>query len=389
MIKKVVLKSGKEKAVAKRHPWIFSGAIASMPDFGNGEILPVFSQVGEFLAQAYFHNTNSIAGRILSFDDRPIEQVLFEKIQKALEWRAHLLLVSNTNALRLINAEGDGLPGLIVDRYADVLVLQINTCGMQRLKPLIVEALLTLVKPKTLFEKSVSSARRMEGLPDAKGVLWGEEISEVTIAENGLQYIVSLAEGQKTGFFLDQRQMRQFLAPFCKDKEMLNCFSYSGGFSLHALKAGAKSVTSVDSCPRASSLNQRNTALNGFSLEQHRIVQEDVFDYLRHKEIKEEVIILDPPAFVKKRSDLDNGCRGYKEINRLVFEKAPPRSLLLSSSCSHHVDEELFQNLLFQAAMEAKREVQIVSRHIQALDHPVSLYHPEGEYLKSLVLWMI
>jgi len=386
MDKKVVLKPEKEKIIARRHPWIFSGAIASLPPIQDGEILPVHSQSGEFLAQAYFHSKNSIAGRILSFDRRPIKEVIYEKIKKAYAWRQQLFQNSATNAFRLINSEGDDLPGLVVDSYAGVLAVQINTCGMESLKPLIVEALAAIVQPKAIYEKSSSSARRMEGLADAQGWLCGEEIPTVEIQENGLRFIVSLTDGQKTGFFLDQREMRRLLGSFCQDKKVLNCFSYSAAFSIFALKCGAKEVISVDSCPRANKLAEKNTLLNGFSQESHKIIKADVFDYLRQNQLPADIVILDPPAFVKKRSELDSACRGYKEINRLAFERMPAHSLLLTCSCSYYVDEKLFQNLIFQAATEAGRNVKIVARHLQALDHPISLNHPEGEYLKSLFL---
>ena len=353
-----------------------------MPAITPGEIVAVFSASGSFLAQAYFHPENSLAGRVLSFSEESIEAVLKDRLTQALHLRQTLNL--DANAYRLINAEGDGIPGLIVDYYAEVLVIQVSTWGIEKLKPFLIEALVQIVKPKAIYEKSVSASRRGEGLEDAQGWLYGEPVSQVQIVENGLSFLVSIEEGQKTGFFLDQREMRRLIGTYSSGKRVLNCFSYTGGFSLFALKGGAMHVTSVDSCSKACLLAEQNTALNGFS--SHKIVCEDVFSFLSREPIDQEIVILDPPAFAKKRADVDASCQGYKTLNRIVLEKMPPHSLLLTCSCSHFISEELFQNLLFQAAHEARRAVRILSHHRQASCHPTSLYHPEGEYLKSLLL---
>lgn len=384
-IKRVVLKVGKEKSVQRKHPWIFSGAIETASPFEEGEILPVFSSSGQFLAQGYFHPRNSLAGRLLSFDEAPVLETIKKKFESALALRSALRLGSS---YRLIHAESDGIPGLIVDRYGDVLVIQVNTWGIEKLKPALIDLLVNLLQPRSIYEKSVSGARRQEGLDDFQGIVWGEDVGEIEIEENGLKFIVSIQEGQKTGFFFDQRNMRQLIAPHAANQRVLNCFSYSGGFSLFALQGGAKSVTSVDVCPRATSLALRNTLLNGFDLERHQIVQQDVFDYLKNDPLDYGLVILDPPAFAKKRSDVDAACLGYKALNRIALEKMPSRSLLLTCSCSYYIDERLFQNLLFQTVHETGREAFIISRHAQAYDHPVSLYHPEGEYLKSLLLYI-
>jgi 23S rRNA (cytosine1962-C5)-methyltransferase len=384
--RRVVLKPGREKALRNRHPWIFSGAIASFPIFENGEVLPVYSDAGGFLAQAYFHNENSISGRVLSFQDEPIEAAVDKRIAEAISLRERMFDRLMTNCYRLINAEGDWLPGLIVDIYDEYAVVQINTHGMERLKSFIVEKLKTRVKLRGIYERSQSGARRQEGLPDSVGPLFGECPKDVLVKENGLSFLVSIDEGQKTGFFLDQREMRQLISRLGKNKRVLNCFSYTGGFSLFALKGGAASVTSVDSSEEACRYAMENTLLNHIPLAQHQVVKADVFDYLKDCKETFDVAILDPPAFAKKRQDVNDACRGYKEINRRVFEKMPPDSYLLTCSCSYFIDENLFQQVVFQAAIEAKREVAICSRHIQATDHPVSLFHPEGEYLKSLLL---
>ncbi len=384
--RKVILKPGREKALHNRHPWIFSGAVASFPTFENGEVLSVYSDSGNFLAKAYFHNDNSISGRVLAFADIPIEQALERRIAEAISLREKMFDRVHTNCYRLINAEGDGLPGLIVDIYDEFAVIQVNTHGMERLKPFIVKQLIAKLKLRGIYERSHSAARRHEGLSDAQGALLGDCPKDLLVKENGLSFLVSIEEGQKTGFFLDQREMRQLIARLSKNKRVLNCFSYTGGFSLFALKGGATHVTSVDSSEEACRYALENTQLNHIPLAQHEVVHDDVFDYLKNCPTHFDLVILDPPAFAKKRQDINDACRGYKEINRRVFQLLPPDSYLITCSCSHFIDENLFQQLVFQAAIEAGREAAICCRHIQAPDHPVSLFHPEGEYLKSLVL---
>jgi 23S rRNA (cytosine1962-C5)-methyltransferase len=382
----VILKPGRERSLLQRHPWIFSGAVERIPHISPGDLLSVFSSQGEFLATAYFNPANSLMGRVLTFREETVESALKRQLKAAWEMRQNLFLPKMTNAYRLINAEGDGLPGLIVDCYADVVVIQIHTCGMEKLKTKIVAELVELLHPKAIYEKSQSAARKQEGLEDTQGLLWGTACPEVEVFERGMRFIVSVIEGQKTGFFLDQREMRRLVQEHAQGRRLLNCFSYTGAFSLFALQGGATHAESVDLSEKALALAQRNSEMNQFSA--HSFVREDVFEYLKKSKMDFDFVILDPPAFVKKRTDLDQACKGYKEINRLVLEKIPAKSLLLTSSCSYYMNEELFQTLLFQAACDAKRQVKILSHHHQALDHPVSLYHPEGAYLKSLFLYI-
>lgn len=384
---KVILKPGKEKALHSRHPWIFSGAIASAPPIQHGEVLSVFSANGEFLAKAYFHPENSISGRVLTFQNEPVEQALEKRIAQAIAFRENLFDREQTNCYRLINAEGDGIPGLIVDIYDDIAVIQINTYGIERLKTFIVATLHKKLSLRGIYEKSVSSARRQEGLADATGLVFGECPKEILVKENGVSFLVAIEEGQKTGLFLDQREMRQLIQRLSKGKKVLNCFSYTGGFSLFALKGGAESVISVDSSESACRYAKENTLLNHFPLEKHEVIKADVLEYLKTAQ-SHDVVILDPPAFAKKRQDVNEACRGYKGINRRAMELMPSGSYLLTCSCSYFIDEDLFQQVIFQAAIEAKRDVLICSRHIQAPDHPISLFHPEGEYLKSLLLYI-
>ncbi len=378
---RVVLKPGKEKSLLNRHPWIFSGAIATRPSHKPGELFPVFSSSNKLLGHGYFHPDNSIAGRMLNFDAQNPLDSLRAAIDNALELRRQLVPESGR---RLINAEGDGLPGLIVDQYQEVLVLQIHTAGMELLKSAIVEHLIQRVQPKTIYEKSTSAARRQEGLTDIKALIYGIESPEVTITEHGISYIVQPLEGQKTGFFLDQREMRKTVLNLSKDKTVLNCFAYTGGFSLAALKGGASHVTSVEISSEACALAARHA----FDPTKHTITKADVFDFLRTHNLDFDLVILDPPAFAKKRSDIEMASKGYRDINRLAFEKMPPNSILLTSSCSSYIDTNLFQQIIFQAAAEAGRFVRILGRHAQSLDHPVSIYHPEGDYLKSLILFI-
>ncbi len=385
--KKIVrLKVGKEKSLERRHPWIFSGAIEEMPsDCESGELIPVHSHSGKFLALAYFQPGNSLCARVLSFEDKPLQQILHDKILLALERRTPFF-TQDTTAYRLINAEGDGLPGLVVDRYDEVLVLQITTAGMERCKPLLIQLLTTLFKPKAIYEKSHGPARSQERLDDQEGFLFGNCPDEIIISENGLKFAISLKEGQKTGFFLDQREMRKLVGQLSHGKRVLNGFAYTGGFSISALAGGAVAVDSVEISKKVEPLLVKNLHLNGLDASRHRFFAEDVFDFLSRSPLDYDLIILDPPAFAKKRSDVDAACKGYKQLMLEVIHKAPPGCSLLFSSCSHYVDEELLQMLAFQAALEGNREAVIIGRHRLAFDHPISLFHPEGGYLKSLLL---
>ncbi len=385
----VVLKPGKDKAVRQRHHWIFSGAIASYPKkFSNGSVVPVFDSGGELLGRGYFNKQLSLAGRMLCFDDRPLDQVLADSLRQAIKLREQLFSGGETTAYRLVNGEGDNLPGLIVDRYGDIFVLQIGTLGMERLEAKIVELLRRELRPQAIYEKSDSPSRDQEGLEADEGWLYNSAPPRVEIKENGLSYLVDLVDSQKTGFFLDQREMRQWVRELARGRRVLNCFSYTGGFSVAALAGGAARADSVDISASAIKLAQENVALNGFSREQAGFFTEDVFTFLREQTLPYDLVILDPPAFAKKKDDVPNALRGYRDINRLAISKLPPRSLLLTSSCSYHVDERLFQKVLFQAALQAGRAVRIIGRHRQAPDHPINIYHPEGDYLKSLLLYV-
>jgi 23S rRNA (cytosine1962-C5)-methyltransferase len=384
---KIILKTGKDAFVRNFHPWIFSGAIASFPTCGKGELLPVFSHEEELLGWGYFNEQCSLTGRMVSFGEKDPYLALKDSIAKAISLRESLFSEQKTNSFRLIHAEGDFLPGLIVDLYGKILVLQITTFGMERLKDFILDALKEkLPFIEGIYEKSDLSVRDMEGLERKEGVLWGDVPLECEILENGLRYLVDIPEGQKTGFFLDQREMRSCVRELSFQKRVLNGFSYTGAFSVSAACGGAKRVDSVDVSEKALSLSRRNFSLNGLDPNGHGFYRKDVFDFLEKEPLDYDLVILDPPAFAKKREDLPSAIRGYRELHRLAFKKMPATSFLLTCSCSYHVSEESFLALIFQAACESRRQVKILSSHHLAKDHPISLYHREGKYLKSFLL---
>lgn len=384
----VFLKPGKEKAIINHHHWIFSGAVQSLPNFKSGDLLPVFSSKGELVGTGYFNRASGIIGRMVSFDATPPLEKIAQRLKSALELRRQLFDHSQTNAYRLVNGEGDGIPGLIIDRYGDVIVLQSSTKGIDCLKPWLVDWLVQNISPQTIYEKSLLPSRREEKLEDSQGYLFGKEEDQITFIENGIQFSASLKNSQKTGFFLDHREMRQWVRGLVKNKKVLNAFSYTGGFTLYALAGGASRVDSVDISKEAIEAAKQNISLNGYPLETNHFFAEDVFEFLREKDLSYDFVILDPPAFAKKQRDVIAACRGYKDINRLAFQKMPPQSMLLTCSCSYHVNEELFQQVIFQAALEAKREVRIIGKHRLGGDHPVNIYHPESQYLKSFLLYV-
>lgn len=386
--RRVVLKKGRDKAIRNRHHWIFSGAIEALPAFENGDILPVCSHDGNFLGQAYFNKKAAIIGRMIAFEERPAVEVLKELLDQAIALRKSLFNESETNAYRLVNGEGDFIPGLIVDKYDQALVFQITTMGMERFRPWLVDYFINALGPRLIYEKSEVPARKEEGLDDVQGVLYGNGDLNVDILENGLKFRVSLLEGQKTGFFLDHREMRQLIRSLSSEKKVLNCFCYTGGFSVYAMAGGALQVDSVDISEKAIDLAQFNIERQQMHGVSTQCIKEDVFRFLRDQPLPYDLVILDPPAFAKRKKDIVAGCRGYKDINRIALKKMPAGSILLTSSCSYHVDETLFQQVVFQASVEAGRNVRIIGRHQQAADHPINICHPESDYLKSLLLYV-
>lgn len=384
----VILKPGKDKAVRNRHHWIFSGAVQTLPDFENGSLLAVRSATGDILGHAYFNRASSIIGRMVSFGKTPPEDAIRQSLERAVSLRRRFFDPAVTSAYRLVNAEGDVLPGLIADIYGDVLVLQVATLGMDKLKPFVLDLLVTGLKPRSVYEKSDLPARREEGLADFEGTLHGEPVDRVRILEEGLPFLVDIVHSQKTGFYLDQREMRKLARDFARGRRVLNAFSYTGAFSVYALKGGAVRADSVDSSESAIALAQENFELNGLPADAGVFFTADVFQFLRDPALDYDFIILDPPAFAKRKTDVVQACRGYKDINRLAIQKVRPQGLVMTFSCSHFVDEKLFQQVVFQAAGEAGRRVRIIQRHRQALDHPVNIFHPETEYLKGFLLYV-
>lgn len=384
----IILKPGKEKAILNHHHWIFSGAIASHPCCADGDIVSVYDSKNSLLGHAFYNKKSSIMGRMISWGDLDPKSIIANQIQEAISFRQGWFANKSTTGFRLINGEGDRLPGLVVDQYADVLVVQISTLGMQKLKPFILSELKKLVSPRSIYEKSLSPSRKEEGLEPSQGLWDGEDVDEVEILENGLKFRLSIKHGQKTGFFLDQREMRSQIKDLSLRKNVLNCFSYSGGFSVYADAGGALAVDSVDISEKAMLEARANVELNSQNTCQHQFFCEDVFEFLRHSSMNYDLVILDPPAFAKKKRDQIPACRAYKDINRLAMKKMPKNSFLLTCSCSYYVEESLFQKVIFQACEEANRKAQIIGRHRMAVDHPINLSHPEGDYLKSFLLYL-
>ena len=386
------LKKGKEKAVRQLHPWVFSGAIDQVkgaPE--NGEIVMVTDSIGNFLAYGFFNDKSRVAVRLLEWNlETEINEDWWRnKIAKAVKKRESLYN-QDTNTYRLIFSEADFIPGLIVDRYADFLSVQILTSGIERIKPIIIDELQKLLDPKGIFDRSDASARAHEGMDASSGgILSGLEPPEfVSVKENGIFYHVNIADGQKSGFYCDQRDNRRLVANHSKGKKTLDCFSYSGGFSLNAFRAGATEVVSVDSSAPALDTLKKNIEINGFNQIPHRMFQSDVNKQLRvFKEQNEkfDLIILDPPKYAPSRSALTKASRAYKDLNRLAMLLLNEGGLLATFSCSGAVDISTFKQILAWAALDAGKDVQFIEQYAQPSDHPVRSSFPEGEYLKGLL----
>ena len=384
----VRLKPGREKSLHNRHPWIFSGAVASVSSCPPGALVSVVSSQGSGLGIGYYNPKSNIRVRMLAFELRDAEVVLRESIDRAISLRASIGLM-DTDAYRLVNGEGDGIPGLIVDRYADYLVVQVSTLGAELLKGWFVTELRQRLNPGGIYEKSNLAARREEGLEDTQGIVWGAlPPQELRVREYGINFVVDIAAGQKTGLFLDQREMRRLVGTLSANKRVLNCFSYSGGFSVYAASNGCRCVDSIDTSQEALQMLEKNFAINDLGHVPHSARQADVFEYLRDHDGVYDLIILDPPAFAKRRNHISQALRGYSEINRQALGRLSCGGILVTCSCSYFVDENAFQEAIFHAARDAGRFVRIIDRHHYAWDHPTSIFHPEGRYLKSLVLYV-
>ena len=387
----LILKPGREKSLLRRHPWIFSGAVDRVDgEPASGSTVSVLSARGDFLAHAAYSPTSQIRARAWTFADEPVDgEFLRRKIRAAIDTRYKIQATGASNAVRLIYAESDGLPGLIVDRYGDVLVLQSLTTGSEFWKQTIADILLEETGLTTIYERSDADVRELEGLPAVTGKLRGSDIpSSVTIHENDLKFSVNFSEGHKTGFYLDQRTNRLRVREMAQGRDVLDCFCYTGGFSVNALAGGAKSVLSVDSSADALRLVRENVALNNLPAERHSILEGDVFQLLR--KFRDEgrgfdMIILDPPKFAPTAAQAEKAARGYKDINLLAFKLLRPGGSLFTFSCSGGVDASLFQRIVAGAALDAGVDAQIIEHLSQASDHPVALHFPEGAYLKGLI----
>jgi 23S rRNA (cytosine1962-C5)-methyltransferase len=385
---RVYLKQGRDRPVRNGHPWIFSGAIEVIEgDPGAAGIADVFDSEKHWIARGLFSPRSQIRVRVLTWEKEEVDRDFFtRRLSQALSIREKLLR-EVTNAYRIVNGEGDFLPGLIVDRYNEFLVCQFFTAGMDFFKPLIIDSLSSLLTVKGVFEKSEGRVRDEEGIEPSVGVLAGEPPPEtISIEENGFKFVVDVQRGQKTGFFLDQRDNRAFLTTISREKKILNCFAYSGAFSVYALAGGAKEIVSLDSSRPALDLAERNLALNGFEIGGSELLKGDAFTYLKECDTAFEMIILDPPSLARKRGDVGAATGGYKFLNLHALRHVRPGGFLITFSCSQHLSIDLFQKVVFGAAVDAGRRVTILKRLGQPIDHPVSLHHPEGEYLKGLVL---
>ena len=387
----VVLKPGREKSLLRRHPWIFSGAIQQAdPDFAPGSTVDLLSSGGQFLARAAYSPHSQIRARAWTFEDEPVDKEFFRRrIRSAVEARQRSNVERQSNAYRLIYAESDYLPGLIVDRYDDMLVLQALTTGSEYWKETFADLLLEETGLASIYERSDADVRELEGLQSRVGILRGTiPDSQTTILEHNLKFIVNLQSGHKTGSYLDQRANRLSVRELAKDKDVLDCFCYTGGFTVNALAGGAKSVLSVDSSADALELCKQNIALNALPPTLHSSLEGDVFQVLRKFRDESrsfDIIILDPPKFAPTAAHTDKATRAYKDINRLAFKLLRPNGTLVTFSCSGGIDAALFQKIVASAALDAGVEAQIMGYLSQASDHPVSLHFPEGAYLKGLV----
>lgn len=389
---KVFLKPKKEQSLERFHPWIFSGAISKID--GNpeeGDLVNVYTASKDFIAKGHYQ-IGSIAIRILSFQDEIIDDNFWlNRIETAYKVRQAVGLIDNpeNNTFRLIHGEGDFLPGLIVDIYGETAVLQAHSVGMHFMRNILAECIIKAMKGvvKNVYYKSETTLPFKAELDPTDGFLIGGDKNNIAL-ENGLKFHVDWLKGQKTGFFVDQRENRALLEKYAKGKSVLNMFCYTGGFSFYAMRGNARLVHSVDSSSKAIDLTNENIALNFGDDSRHKAIAEDAFKYLDRMGNQYDLIVLDPPAFAKHRKALRNALQGYKKINAKAFEKIKPGGILFTFSCSQVVTKDNFRTMIFSAAAMSGRKVRILHQLTQPADHPVSIYHPEGEYLKGLVLYV-
>lgn len=395
---KIILKKGRDEALRRFHPWVFSGAVAQIVGTPQeGDVVGVYASDGTFLASGHYQ-IGSIAVRVLSFDTPALSPDFWEiMISRALNVRISVGLADpdgDTDCYRLVHGEGDNLPGLIIDYYDGVCVMQAHSAGMFRSRKSIAEALVKVYGDnlKAVYDKSSGTAPFKAGLELVDGYIWkrdGFSDDEQIVRENGNRFLVNWTEGQKTGFFLDQRVNRSLVGKYASGRNVLNLFCYTGGFSVYALANGAAHVDSVDSSRKAMDMVERNVALNGFDGTRHTGYCTDAIDFLKNvEEDRYDLMIVDPPAFAKHRGALKNALRAYNRLNAAAISKVAPGGLIFTFSCSQVVDKEAFALAVFSAATQAGRSVRILDRLNQPADHAVNIYHPEGEYLKGLLLYV-
>ncbi len=391
-MKEVVLNPEREFSVTRRHPWIFSGAVAAVNgDPDPGETVRVVSAAGQVLGAGAYSPESQIRVRMWTFSaDTDVDRDLVsDRVARAIGARAMLFAEAHSNACRLINAESDGMPGVIVDKYDEWMVCQFSTAGAEYWKSVIVEALQTYMPCRGIYERSEADTRKCEGLTDTAGLLAGEMPPErIEISEHGCRFLVDVRGGQKTGFYLDQRDNRRAVAFYANGCETLNAFAYTGGFGVAALKAGARSVTHVDISEPALAMARENTLLNVCDLDSSEFILGNVFEVLRKFRDQGRIfdmVILDPPKFAESKGSLMKAARGYKDINLLGLKLLRPGGVLATFSCSGLMTPDLFQKVVSDAAVDARRDVQLIARMQQAADHPQGLCFPEGLYLKGLL----
>ena len=389
MYPEIILKAGREAALLRGHPWVFSGAIAKIKGHpSDGDIVAASDSRGRALALGFFNSKTDISFRVLERNSERVIDAAFwkERVAMAAELRGRLL-DTRTNAFRLINAEGDGCPGLIVDVYNHTLVLSISTAGMEKQRQSILDALIFQMKPAGIYEQSAGRSRSLEGLPESKGFVYGDDRQGTArVTENGFVFDVDMIGGQKTGFFLDQRVNREKLGALSRGASVLNCFCYTGAFSVYAAGGKAARVVSLDISKSACDAALRHLSLNGFSAQDHPVIEADVFQYLRELREEFDLIILDPPAFAKTRRDVTKASRGYKEINLQAMKHLTPGGMLATFSCSNFIEEDLFYKIVQGAARDAETQLQLLATLTAGPDHPLALGHPEGRYLKGLLV---
>jgi 23S rRNA (cytosine1962-C5)-methyltransferase len=384
---RIILKRGKEKPVLRGHPWVFSGAVARVEgEVSPGEVGEVYSQGGQFLGRGHINPRSQIIVRLLTQKKDELGEEFFRgRISRAVVLRKDWSR-GKTNAYRVINGEGDFLPGLIAERYGETLVFQCLTAGMDRLKEMLINLLVKELRPQSIYERSDVATRNEEGLAESSGLLYGKDVPEwIEIEEHGCRFRVNVKKGQKTGFYLDQRENRFSLRELSKGKKILDCFSYTGAFSIHAVSGSAKEVTLIDSSEEALAIAEQHFRLNRLEKVPHRLIRGDVFEIMRGLDPGYDIVILDPPPFAKKKGHLPGASRGYKDLNLWAFRLLNKEGLLFTFSCSHHMSWDLFQKIVFSAALDSGRSVQLIGRMGHPWDHPINICHPEGEYLKGLI----